>query len=450
MILTSGQSSARWRSRTTFVLALSAAAVGLGSLWRFAWLMGEHGGGAFMLAYVVSLFLLAVPLLCAEVVLGCYGRAGPIRSIRHACDRSLRSRHWQWFGALAVLTGMLILAYQAVVAGWTLAYVEVMLSEQLSAASAPFVADHFAGLLADGEAQLKWQSLFLAAVVAVLALGITNGLGVLVWLLVPLLIALLGLLVRFALDTGDLEAAGDFLFSVKLVDFDAEAMLAAFSHAALTLGIGMGVGTVYGAYSPERIPIGRSVMAVAVFDTVVALLAGIAIFPVVFANNTEPASGPTLLFISAPYAFANVSQGDLFGSLFFALVGVAALGSAVAMLEPAVATLQQHLRLRRPLAALVAGAAVWLLAWRVSESVAASQLDGTPGLLQLLDLLAAQLLLPLLCLLLALLVGWLLRPQVLRPQFARESDLSFSHWRGLMRYIAPPALLLLIWAGQNF
>ena len=275
-----------------------------------------------------------------------------------------------------------------------------------------------------------------------------NGLGMLFWLLVPVMIALLGILVQFALDNGDLAAAREFLFSVKLVDFNRESILAAMGHAALTLGVGVGAGVVYGAYTPDRIPIGRSVVAVAVFDTIVALLAGIAVFPVVFANNLEPAGGPALLFISVPYAFGNAPQGDLFGSLFFGLVLVAALGAAVAMLEPAVATLQQRARLRRPVAALVAGVVVWLLARAVSVSVANSSLDGGGNLLLQLDTLTAGLLLPTVCLLTALLVGWWLRPEVLRPQFAREGNVSFSLWRALLRYIAPPAILVLMLVGH--
>jgi len=448
VILSAAQASPRWRGRTTFVLALAGAAVGLGSLWRFAWLMGEHGGGAFMLSYVLCLFLLAVPLLCAEVVLGSWGRASPINSIRHACDRSLRSRHWQWLGVLAAFAGVLLLGYQSVVAGWSLAYAKAMATGEFSAASVPLVSAHLEGLLSSEALQLKWQSLFLGVVVAVLALGVRNGLGLLVWLLVPVMIALLGVLLRFALDNGDLEAAQDFLFSVKRVDFTRGSVLAALGHAALTLGVGVGAGIAYGAYAPERIPIGRSVIAVAVFDTVVALLAGIAIFPVVFANNLEPAAGPGLLFISAPYAFGNLAGGDLFGSLFFALVAVAALGSAVAMLEPTVASLQQRLHLRRPLAALVAGALVWLLARAVSASVANAQLSGSPSLLVQVDAFTANFLVPLVSLLTAFLVGWWLKPAVLRPQFPRESNVSFSLWRGLLRYIAPPAILVLMLVGH--
>lgn len=437
----------QWRSRTTFVLALCSAAVGLGSLWRFAWMLGQHGGGAFMLTYVACLFLLAVPLMCAEVVLGAYGRGSPLASIRNACDRSLLYRYWPWVGLLACATGVLILGYQSVVAGWSLHYLEVMLGDELSAASAPVVAAHFQSLLEDPVLQLKWQSLFFAALVAVLALGMRRGLGALVWLTVPVMITLLGILVKYALDNGDLEATQDFLFSVKMVDFTRESVLAAMGHALLTLGVGVGAGMIYGAYAPNRIPIGRSVMAVAVFDTIIALLAGMAIFPILFANNLAPSGGPGLLFISIPYAFGNAPQGDLFGSLFFAMTVVATLGFSVALMEPAVSVLQQQLRLRRVTAVLMVGAVAWLLAWIVSASLGPSGWFGVQGLMHTLDFATANILLPLVGLLTAVLVGWRLNKSVLRPQLSRESDLSFFLWRGLLRYIAPLAVVLVVSAG---
>lgn len=440
-------SPVQWRSRTTFVLALSSAAVGLGSLWRFTWLLGEYGGGAFMLSYVISLFVLAVPILCAEVILGAWGRGSPVLAIRNVCDRSLLSRHWQWLGLLACITGVLIAGYQSVVAGWSLYYLEAMRGDELSAASAPVIAENFAALLADSWRQLKWQSLFLLVLAGVLALGVRRGLGVLAWLAVPAIITLLVILVQYALDNGDLAAAHDYLFSVKLVDFSAESVLAAMGHALLTLGVGLGAGMVYGAYTPRRIPIGRSVLAVAVFDTVIALLAGIAIFPIIFANNLAPAHGPGLLFISLPYVFANAPQGELYGSLFFALTLVVALGFALALTEPGVRLVQEQLRLRRVTAVAIVTGGVWLLAWLTAGSIARGSLVGEPGLFASLDYLAAGILLPLVCLLTALLMGWGVQKSVLRPQLSRESDASFSLWHGFLRYIAPPAIVLVMVLG---
>ena len=338
-----GRRGAGWNSRTTFVLALSASAVGLGNLWRFSYLAGEHGGAPFVVTYM------CVPVPGGGAVNG--GRSGrrqprpggPVAALRWASDRSLLSRGWMLVGWLACLTGLLILSYYVVVAGWGLAYARYMQAGVFSAASAAVVGEQFAasgraaapGLLAEPVP---------AAGGGFVLFGVRRGLGLLVWLAVPVLITMLAVLVKFSFDNGDMVAAREFLFSVKWIDFSPRAVLVALGHALFTLGVGVGTGISYGAYAPERIPIGRSVMAVAVFDTMIALLAGLAIFPLVFANNMEPAMGPGLLFVSVPYAFGNMVQGELFGTVFFLLVVVAALGSAVAMMEPVVRTLMQQAR----------------------------------------------------------------------------------------------------------
>ena len=244
--------------------------------------------------------------------------------------------------------------------------------------------------------------------------------------------------------------AGEFLFSTRLVDFTPASALVALGHAFFTLGVGVGTGIVYGAYAPERIPIGRSVMAVAVFDTMIALLAGLAIFPVVFANNLEPSMGPGLLFVSVPYAFGNLAQGELFGALFFLLVVFAALGSAVAILEPLVASLMQLARLERLTAALIVGVLVWALALLVTYSFTggdAVRWYGKQNFFALFDRLGADVLLPLVSLLTALFVGWRLRPEILRRQLQRESPALVQVWRFLLRWPVPLAIALLLLAS---
>jgi len=439
-----------WRTRTTFVLAMSASAVGLGNLWRFSYLSGEYGGAPFVVTYVLCLFLIAVPLMVAEVVVGSHGRASPVAAIRWASDRSLISRKWMLLGVLACGTGLLILSYYIVVAGWAMAYARAMQSELFSAASAVIVGQHFASLLSDPVRQIYWQSLFLLLTVFAVALGVRRGLGLLVWLAVPTLVAMLAVLIKFGFDNGDMGATRDFLFSVKLVDFSPQAALVALGHAFYTLGVGVGTGISYGAYTPRRIPIGRSVMAVAVFDTMISLLAGLAIFPIVFANNMEPAAGPGLLFVSLPYAFGNIMHGELFGTVFFLLLVLAALGSAVAIMEPIVGALIQQLRMRRFTAVLLVGAVVWLLAVLVVLSFTQDLVlpwFGNRNLFSFLDAITADILLPLVSLLTAVFVGWRLRPEILRLELYRESDLFFSLWRFLLRYIAPPAILLIMWAA---
>jgi neurotransmitter:Na+ symporter, NSS family len=436
-----------WRSRTTFVLALSAAAVGMGNIWRFSYLAGENGGGPYVLTYILCLFLVAVPVLIAEVVLGTHGRGAPPVAIRWAADRSMLSRGWMLLGLLACVTGLLILAYYVVVAGWAVAYAWQMQSGVFASISAAVAAGQFQFLLQDPQQLVYWQTLFLLVASLIVALGLRFGLGILVWLVVPGLIASLLVLARFALDSGDVVAAREFLFSVKLIDFTPQSVLVALGQAFYTLGVGVGTGISYGAYAPARIPVGRSVIAVALFDTVIALLAGLAIFPLVFAHNMEPAMGLGLVFISMPYAFGNSTQGEIFGMLFFVMVVLAALGSVVAMMEPIVGALMQRLRIRRMTAVLLLAVVVWLLALLVALSFVpegyVSKLSGG-SLFSLLDAVTVRLLLPLVALLTALLVGWRLRPQILRLELYRESNLFFSLWRLLLRYIAIPAIGLIL------
>ena len=437
----------RWGTRTTFVLALSASAVGLGNLWRFSWLSGEYGGAPFVISYVLCLFLIAVPVMVAEVVLGSYGGPGPVSAIRRACESSLRSPVWVLLGVLACMTGVLVLVFYVVVAGWGMAYADFVRQGTFSSVLAAEAGQHFADYLRDPAPQLYWQSLFLLMTSGIIVLGVRRGLGMLVWLVVPLMVAMLAFLVKFGFDHGDMEAAGDFLFSTRMADFSSRTVLVALAHALFTLGVGVGTGISYGAYAPQRIPIGRSVMAVAMFDVAIGLFAGLAIFPIVFANNLEPAAGPGLLFISLPYAFGNLLQGEMVGTLFFVLMIVVALGTAVAIMEPIVAMLMQQLRLSRFTATLVTGALVWYLALAVVVSLspdANMPWVGERNLLRELDFLTAGVLLPLVALLMAVLVGWRLHPAILRLELARESDLFFSLWRGLLRYIAPPAIAILM------
>ncbi len=438
-----------WRSRTTFVLALSASAVGLGNLWRFSYLSGEYGGAPFVITYIACLFFIAVPLLLAEVVLGTHGRAGPLAAIQHACDRSLLSRGWVGVGVLACFAGFLILALYFTVAGWSLAYANAMYSGLFSAAPASVVGSWFAEFLEDPVQQVYWMSLFALLTWAVVVLGVQRGIGLAVWLVVPALLAMLGFLIKFGIDNGDMPAAQAFLFNVRWVDFNATSALAALGHAFYTLGVGVATGICFGAYAPQRIPVGRSVMAVAVFDVVIALFAGLAVFPVVFANNVEPDFGPGLLFVSVPYAFGNMIHGELFGAVFFLLVVVAALGTAVALMEPIVASLMQISHVERITASLLVAWAGWLLAVGAIASVASVESPswyGNRNLFEFLDFASAELLLPLVSLLIALFVGWRLRPEILQRELYRESRLFFLLWRFSLRYVVPLAVGLLLLA----
>ncbi len=450
MSIASRAASGAWASRTTFVLALTAMALGLGNFWRFSYLVATEGGGAFLAIYLLTLLAVAVPVLIAELVIGSHGRAHPAESFAHASQRSAASPLWTLLGWWMVICSILILAYYAVVAGWALAYVVKMDAALLADASAAMVGAHFSEMLNDPGQLVYWQTLFLLAVFGLSALGIHRGLGVLFWFVVPLALVVMVVLIGFALEYGDMAAAGRFLFSSISYDFTAGSVLVAMGHAFFTLGIGLGVGVAFGAYAPEKIPLGRTVLAVAVIDSFVALFAGIAIFPLIFASNVEPSMGPSLLFVSLPYAFSNLPDGETFGVLFFLLVAVVALASMVAVAEVAMAYLVERLRLRRPLAALLLGVLTWLLAMSAAMSFsiwADVSWFGSPNLFLWLDRLTAEIMMPISALLVALFVGYALSREVLRVEMYRESDSFFFLWRACLRYIAPPAIIVVMFAA---
>lgn len=436
-----------WGSRTTFVLALTASAIGLGNLWRFAYLLGEHGGGPFLITYLVCLFLVAAPILIAEVVLGSHGRSNPVGALLYTARRSEISRFWVVIAWLAVVAVLLMLAYYCVVAGWSMAYVEKMQTGVFADASAADVGREFEQLLADPQIMVNWQTIFLVLVFGVSALGIFRGLAVLFWLAGPLLVVALAVLVDFAMSFGDVERAGEFLFSVNYYDFDAESILLAMGQAFYTLGIGVGVGMAFGAYAPEKIPLGRVVVAVALFDTMVALVAGLVVFPLVFASNLQPGMGPGLIFIGLPYAFGNLSGGELYGGIFFVAVSVIAVASAVALAEPVMSYLVERMHLKRPIAASLLGGAVWMLSLGCALSFNQWQdvywfREFT--LFELFDKLTSMLLLPLVGLLTALLVGYRMRREILKVELYRESRYFVFLWRACLRYIAPPFIIVVM------
>jgi NSS family neurotransmitter:Na+ symporter len=439
-----------WASRTTFVLALGTSAVGLGNLWRFPYLLGENGSALFLMVYLATLFLVAVPILIAEVVIGSHGRANPMSALLHASKNSGTFAAWSVIGWIMGIACLLILAYYSVVAGWSLAYVQKMDSGVFGDASAAMVGQHFIDFLSDPEPLVYWQSVFIIITFTVSGLGIHRGLGVLFWFAIPVLLVLLGVLIIFSLQYGDLKKTGEFLFSSVSFDFTAQSILIAMGHAFFTLSVGVGVGIAFGAYAPDKLPIGRTVLAVAVLDSFIAIAAGLAIFPIVFAANLEPSMGPGLMFVSLPYAFGNMPDGETYGLLFFVMVATVAVGSAVALAETPMAYLVERMRLRRPIAALLLGGAVWFLALGCALSFNLWDdvyFYGSLTLFQLLDRVTVNILMPLAALLTTLYVGYALRREVLRVELYRETNNFFFLWRACLRYIAPPAILVIMLAA---
>jgi NSS family neurotransmitter:Na+ symporter len=424
-----------WRSRTTFVLVLAMATVGLGNIWRFAWLMGEHGGAPFVLSYVCCLLVVGVPLLSAEIVLGTHGRGSPFSSVRWAITAAGTSRVWLLIPLLTCSAALLLLVVCIVVGGWSLVYAFHQQLASFAAMPEQEVADFFLDQLAAPSSLIAGQAVFAVAAALVGLAGVRRGLGLYAWIALPTVLWLVGVLVGYALEFGDLEAAGRYLFARQPLDFDGGSFLAALGHALFTLSVGVAVGMSFGAYAPQKLPVLRSVIAVALFDLIIAVAAGIALYPLLAEANLEPAREFALLFIAAPYAYGALPFGDTYGALFFLVVILLVLGSAVALLEPALGVLEQQFHLRRRVSAPLLAAIAWAASCFVTLGLESGGL-----LLHQFNRWTGELLIPLAMFLLTLFVAWRMPRRILRRELGREPDVLFSLWYFLMRFVAAPVI----------
>lgn len=433
-----------WASRWTFIMAATGSAVGLGNIWKFPYITGEYGGGAFVLVYLACILLVGMPVMMAEVLLGRRGRRNPISSMELLTREAGAPAAWAIIGWAGMLAGLMILSFYSVVAGWTLDYILRMADGSLQGASPDTVTAAFTGLLANRNELLGWHSAFILLTVAIVAGGVSKGLGNAARILMPLLFILLTLLLGYGLARGDFSRAFHFMFDFDFSKLTAEAVLVALGHAFFTLSLGMGAMLVYGSYMPTKASIGKTVLTIAALDTVVALMAGMAIFPVVFAHGLEPGSGPGLMFMSLPSAFGHMPGGLLFGTLFFVLVSIAALTSAISLIEPGVAWLNETWHVKRLRASILLGLAGWL--GGVACIFSNNWLETGPAdnwyVFETLDFIASNIMLPLGGLLIALFTGWAMSDATRREELHDFSPGLYTAWCIVIRFIAPLGITL--------
>jgi len=432
-----------WDSRWTFIMAATGSAVGLGNIWKFPYVAGSNGGGAFVLVYLFCILLIGVPVMMAEVMIGRRGRQSPINSVRDVVFESGADARWRHVGWVGVSAGMLILSFYAVIAGWALSYIFAMASGELVGVNGDSAAAAFAGLLADPGRLIFWQSVFMLLCVVVVVGGVKKGLGVAVEILMPLLFVMLLLLLGLSYFQGNFAAAWNFLFSFNIELLTWRGVLEAMGQAFFTLSIGMGAIMAYGAYMPQKVNIGKTILIVAFFDSLVAIISGLIIFSIVFGTQgIEPSAGPGLMFISLPVAFANMSGGLLIGCSFFVLVSIAAWSSAISLLEPCVAWLIEAKNIRRLNANILLAGTAWLLGigsvlsfnlWSEIQVAGFTFFD-------FLDFLTTNIMLPLSGLLIALFVGYVIKPEFISLEMQGISPTMYKVWRASLRYIAPVAI----------
>jgi NSS family neurotransmitter:Na+ symporter len=434
-----------WSSRWAFILAAAGSAIGLGNIWKFPYLAGEYGGGAFVLVYLFAVAIVGLPVMIAEIMVGRRGRQSPINTMRTLAREEGRSGHWWWLGWMGVLAGFLILSYYSVIGGWTLAYMVRMAGGVFQGASTEAVDAAFGALVSDPERLLAWHTLFMIMTMIVVARGVKSGLEQAVRVMMPALFVILLLLVGYAMNTGRFMEAVRFLFAPDFARLTGAGVLAAMGQAFFSLSLGMGAMMVYGSYLSHTASIPRSAIQVAIADTSVALLAGLAIFPIIFANGLDPGQGVGLAFKSLPLAFGQMPGGSLFGALFFALLVFAAWTSAISLVEPAVAYLVENRGMNRVRACAWVGVTVWLLGMGTIFSFnlwSGATLLGL-NFFEALDFLTSNVMLPLGGLLIAVFAAW----RMSRKSTEAELDAGaagYVVWRGLARYVTPIAVLIVL------
>ena len=433
-----------WSSKLAFILAVTGSAVGLGNIWKFPYIAGENGGGAFVLIYLLCVFAIGLPIMMSETMLGRRGRRNPVKSMALLGEEEGGSASWGLVGLSGVVAGIIILSFYSVIAGWVLAYVFKSITGSFVNADATVVRGLIESLSGNWVQSGFWHSLFMLLTVVVVARGVERGLEQAVTLMVPALIAILLILLGFSVATGEFEMGVRFLFEPDFSKVTGGTVLAAMGQAFFTLSIGMGCVMAYGAYLPQETSIPATALAVVGADTLIALLSGLVIFPIVFANGLDPMAGPDLIFRALPLSFGNMPGGVFFGTLFFLLVAFAALTSAISLMEPAVAWVVETRDMSRASASITIGLIIWALGFLsvFSFNLLAELRFWQGTFLDNFDYLTSNIMLPLGGLAITVFCGWVMSRNSSADELAVGTGRVYRLWVFSTRYLAPVAVVL--------
>lgn len=437
-----------WSGRLAFILASAGSAVGLGNIWKFPYIMGENGGGAFVLIYLACLLLVATPILISEVMLGRRARSNPISGMAKLAREAGVNPAWQLIGWMGVLTGFLILSYYSVVMGWALCYVQKAADGAFIGADAETVRGIFTDLVSNPGTLLFWHTVAMLMTVTVVARGVRGGLELATRIMMPLLIVILVLLFGYNIGTSGFSRAMEFMFVPDFSRVTGETVLVALGHAFFTLSLGMGAIMVYGSYMPGNASIVKAGLWIIVLDTVIALLAGMVIFPIVFSNGLSPQEGAGLIFQTLPLALGAMDWGYGLAIVLFVLVSIAAWTSAISLVEPAVSYLWERFGIRRLYSAIGVGVATWSLG--VFSALSFNLIEDVTlfgkNVFGIMEFLTANILLPAGGMLIAVFATWRMR----QADSAVELGLSgwlYRLWWLLAAVIAPIGVALVFFNG---
>ncbi len=434
-----------WSSRWLFVLAAAGSAVGLGNIWKFPYIAGENGGGAFVLVYLACVAAVGIPIMMAEVLMGREGRHSPINSMRNLVRASDASKFWVLIGWMGAIAGFLILSYYGVIAGWALFYVYRVGVGTYTGASAEAVGDSFNAFLADPLLMIAFQTGFMIITAWIVGRGVIAGIETAIRWFMPLLFLLLLLLLGYSVMSGSFMEGVQFMFNFNWDALTVDGFLTAMGQAFFTLSLGMGAIMAYGAYMPASAKISTTVTTVALTDTAIAVAAGLAIFPIVFANNLELDSGPGLMFVTLPLAFGQMPAGEYFGAAFFLLVSFAAITSAISLTEPAITYLVEEYNAKRKRVATSICVMCWILGLGTvfSFNLWSDVTLGERTIFDLVDYLSQNIMLPLGGFLMALFVGFVIPKSIIKQQLGLKDGAGMLLWSFLIRLVAPIGVIVI-------
>ena len=447
-----------WSSRSAFILAAVGAAVGLGNIWRFPFIAGQNGGGAFVLLYVGFVLLLGIPIITAELAMGRRGKQSPVVTMSNLAREANSSQGWQVIGWLSILVPMLGLTYYSVVASWAIDFVFQSGAGHFRGFDGNKSSAFFAELLASPWRMIFWHTVYISLTVLVVARGVRKGLERSVKIMMPALFAILLLMVGYAMFAADFKAGVEFLFTPDFSKLTVPIVLMALGQALFSLAVGVGAMITYGAYLPKNVSLPWAGAIIGLIDTFVAILAGLAIFPLVLGYGLDPGEGPGLIFVTLPVAFGQMPGGTIVGTLFFVLLTFAALSSSIGMLEPAVSWLVEHRGFKRPVMAVAAGFSAWLVGlvialsfniWGDIRPLGMFKFFADKSIFDLMDFFVANIMLPINALLIAVFAGWIMSRKATLEELGWKEGPRYAYWRFILRYVAPVAFGAIFLSSLN-
>ena len=449
-------SGLHWTSRRAFLMASVGCAVGLGNIWLFPYQAGANGGGAFVLIYLAAIFGLALPVLLAEIMLGRRGAAAPPEGLAAVAKESGRSENWRWMGILLGAVGALLaLGFYCVVGGWTVAYAFKAISGQLQNLDGAQSAELFTQLSATPGSILPWFIAFTLLTVFISSRGLHAGIEKTVKIMMPALFVMLVALVIYSAFVGDFKAALQFLFRPDFSKITSGVALAAFGTAFFSVSVGITNMMAYGSYIEKSTNLPQSATIIVIADTGVAMLAGLAIFPIVFMAGIEPAGGGGLAFISLPIAFSQIPGGLVVATMFFTLLFAAALTSSIGMMEPPVSWLRDSFNMTRRNAAFTAGSVAFGLSLLAALSFSVLSdvhvlgnfaVFADKSIFEFFIYVVTQVIMPAGGILVAVFAGWVVKRQFSADElYGGAEPLAYKVWLFIVRFVAPVLLTMVLY-----